>query len=108
MSRSAICLDIEKLLWPNRGLLFTLPQLESFYRKITLISSILSERTFKSSVAGEKSAPKEYKQGAKGSIVSPTLYSLYIDGAPTPKKIRVFNYPSLMMTILNGSLFTTV
>jgi hypothetical protein len=85
MSTGAVFLDIEKAFdtpW-HPGLLYQLPKLEFSTSLIRLISSFLSQRKFRVSVEGEMSTPREMKAGVtQGSVLSPTLYSLYINDTP--------------------------
>jgi hypothetical protein len=82
MSTAAVFLDIEKTFdttW-HPGLLYNLSKLEFSARIIKLISSFLSNRKFRVSVKGEKSTPREIQAGVpQGSVLSPTLYSIYKD-----------------------------
>jgi hypothetical protein len=50
---------------------------------IKLISSFLSQRKFRVSVKGEMSMPRDIQAGVpQGSILSPTLYSVYVNDTP--------------------------
>jgi hypothetical protein len=63
--------------------LYKLSELEFSTSLIKLISSVLSQRKFSVSVEGEMSAPREMRAGVpQGSVLSPTLYSMYINDAP--------------------------
>jgi hypothetical protein len=81
MSTAAVFLDIEKAFdttW-HPGLLYKLSKLEFSAQIIKLISSFLSNRKFRVSVEGEMSMPREMQAGVpQGSVLSPTLYSIYI------------------------------
>jgi retron-type reverse transcriptase len=85
MSTAAVFLDIEKAFdttW-HPGLLYKLTKLEFSARIIKLISSFLSNRKFRASVEGEVSTPREIQAGVpQGSVLSPALYSIYINDAP--------------------------
>jgi hypothetical protein len=88
MSTAAVFLDIEKgfdTTW-HSGLLYKLSKLQLLTNLIKLISSFLSERNFRVSVEGEMSTPSYMQAGVpQGSVLSPTLYNLYInDTLQTP------------------------
>jgi hypothetical protein len=77
MSTAAVFLDIKKAFdttW-HPGLLFKISKLQFPTNLIKLINSYLINRKFRVSVEGELSTPS---RGAKGSVLAPTLYSLYI------------------------------
>jgi hypothetical protein len=82
MSTAAVFLDIEKAFdttW-HPGLLYKLAKLQFSTSIIKLISSFLSQRKFRVSVEGELSTPRYMQAGVpQGSVVSPTLYNLYIN-----------------------------
>jgi hypothetical protein len=82
MSTAAVFLDIEKAFdttW-QPGLL---RKLEFSGSLMTLISSFLSQRKFRVSVEGEMSTPRKMQAGVpQGSVLSPTLYSLYVNDVP--------------------------
>jgi hypothetical protein len=85
MSTVAVFLDIEKafdITW-HPGLLYKLSKLQFSTNLIKLISSFLSQRNFRVSVEGEMSTPR-YMQARmpQGSVLSPTLYYLYINDTP--------------------------
>jgi hypothetical protein len=73
MSMAAVFLGIENAFdttW-HLGLLYKL----SNY----LISSFLSQRKFRALVEGEMSTPRDIQAGvSQGSVLSPTLYIIYI------------------------------
>jgi hypothetical protein len=88
MSTAAIFLDIEKAFdttW-HPGLFYKLAKLKFSNNLIKLITSFLSERKFRVSVEGELSTPR-YMQARvpQGSVLSPTLYNLYINDTPKPQ-----------------------
>jgi hypothetical protein len=85
MSTAAVFLDIEKAFeatW-HPGLLYKLSKLQLSVNLIKITSSYISHRRFRVSVEGEISTPTEIEAGLpKGSVLDPTLYSLYINDAP--------------------------
>jgi hypothetical protein len=85
MSTAAVFLDIEKAsdtTW-HTGLLYKLPNLEFPANLVKLISSFLSHRSFIDSVEGELSTPRYMEAGgSQGSVLSPTIYNLYINSTP--------------------------
>jgi hypothetical protein len=57
-------------------------------RLIKVISSFLSERNFRVSVEGEMSTPREMQAGVlQGSLLSPTLYNIYVNDPPKLKEL---------------------
>jgi hypothetical protein len=53
---------------------------------IKLISYFLSNRKFSVSVKGEMSTPRIMQAGiSQGSVLSPTLFHMYINYTPPPK-----------------------
>jgi hypothetical protein len=89
---TTVFLDIEKAFdttW-HPGLLYKLSKLKFLTNLVKLISSFLSKRKFRVSVAGEMFTPRLMQAGVPQSyVLSPTLYNLYINDAPPPK--HVFN-----------------
>jgi retron-type reverse transcriptase len=85
MSTAAIFLDIERAFdttW-HTGLLYKLQKSEFSGNLIKLMSSFLSERKFRVSVEVEMSTPRYMEAGVpQGSVLSPTLYNLYINDTP--------------------------
>jgi retron-type reverse transcriptase len=85
MSTAAVFLDIEKAFdstW-HRGLLYKLSEINFTTRIIKLISSVLPQRKFRVSVEGEMSTSRCMQAGVpQGSVLSPTLYNLYINDIP--------------------------
>jgi hypothetical protein len=85
MSTAAVFLDIEKAFdttW-HPGLLYKLSQLQFSTSFTKFIGSFLSQRKFRVSVEGEMSTSRYMQAGVpQGSILSPTLYSLYINDTP--------------------------
>jgi hypothetical protein len=85
MSKAAVFLDIEKAFdttW-HTGLLYKLSKLDFVVSLIKLISSFLYKRKFFVSVENEMSAPRIMKVGVpQGSILSPTLFNMYVNDTP--------------------------
>jgi retron-type reverse transcriptase len=85
ISKAAVFLDIEKAFdttW-HSGLLYKLSKMEFSTNLIKLIGSFLSNRKFSVSVEGEMSTPREMQAGVpQGSVLSPTLFNMYINDAP--------------------------
>jgi hypothetical protein len=92
MSTAAVFLDIEKAFdttW-HSGLLYKLSKLEFSNSLTKLIRSFHSERKFRVSVEGEKSTPREMQAGLpQGSVLSPTLFNLYIIDGPQTHGVRL-------------------
>ncbi|PNF22596.1 hypothetical protein B7P43_G12673 [Cryptotermes secundus] len=92
MSTAAVFLDIEKAFdttW-HSGLLFKLSKLEFPNSLTKLIGSFLSKRKFRVSVEGEMSTPREMQAGVpQGSVLSPTLFNLYINDAPHTQGVHL-------------------
>jgi hypothetical protein len=85
MSTAAVFLDIEKALDTtlHSGLLYKMSKFEFSTRLIQLISSFLSEIKFRVSVEGEMSTPRKMQAGVpQGSVLSPTLYNIYVNVPP--------------------------
>jgi hypothetical protein len=82
---AAVFLNIEKApdtIW-HLGLLNELSELKFSITLIKLIDSFLSQRKFRVSVEGKMSTPRVIQAGGpQGSVLSPTLYSLYINDTP--------------------------
>jgi retron-type reverse transcriptase len=82
MSTAAVFLDIEKAFdtkW-HTGLMYKLGKMEFSVNLIKLINSFISQRKFRVSVEGELSTPRYMEAGVpQGSVLSPTLYNLYIN-----------------------------
>jgi hypothetical protein len=92
MFTTAVFLDIEKAFdttWHN-GLPYKLSKMNFSASLIKLISSFLSNRKFPVSVVGEMSTPRLTKAGVpQGSVLSPTLFNMYILVNDTPQAIGV-------------------
>jgi hypothetical protein len=86
------------------GLLCKLHKLNFSINLIKLIISFLSERKFTVSVEGEMSTHRKIQAGVpEGSILSPTLYNMYINVTPPPEHY-VFIFPSLPMILVCTSM----
>jgi hypothetical protein len=85
MSVAAVFLDIEKAFattW-DTGLLYKLSKLHFYSSLIKLISSFLCSRKFRVTVHTEISTHLEIQARVpQGSILNPTLYSLYKNDTP--------------------------
>jgi hypothetical protein len=96
MSTAAVFLDIEKAFdttW-HTGLLYKLYKLKYSTNLIKLISSFLPERKFTVSVEGKISTPRYIQAGMpQGSVLSPKLYSMYINDSPPPPEHQVLSGP---------------
>jgi hypothetical protein len=92
---AAVFLDIEKAFdttW-HHGLLYKLSKLKYSANVIKLLGSFLSQRKFRVPVEGEMSTPREMQAGVpQVSVLSPTLFMLYINPFPSGVKI----YPTLL------------
>jgi hypothetical protein len=85
MSTAAVFLDIEKAFdtTGQPGLLYKISKLKFPAILTKLINSSLANRTFRVSVEGELSTPREIQAGVpQGSVLAPTVYSLYINDTP--------------------------
>jgi hypothetical protein len=86
MSMAVVFLDIDKAFnttWHSACLLYKLYNLQFSPSLIKLISSFLSSRKFRVMVQGKMSMPRDIRAGVvQSSILSPTLYSLYINVTP--------------------------
>jgi hypothetical protein len=84
MSMAAVFLAIKNafdITW-HPGLLHQLSKLE-FSASLILSSSFLSQRKCRVSAGGKMSMPREMQAGVpQGSVLSPTLYSMYINDTP--------------------------
>jgi hypothetical protein len=87
ISTAEVLLDIDKAfytLW-HPGLLYKLFTMEFSTNLIKLISSFLLQRKFRVSVDSEMSMRRNIKSRVpQGSVLSPTLYNLYINDTPQP------------------------
>jgi hypothetical protein len=85
MSTAAVFLDIEYAFdttW-HPVLLYKLSKLQFSNNLIKLTSSFLIQRNFRLSAEGEVSTPSYTLAGVlQGSVLSPTLYKLYINDTP--------------------------
>jgi hypothetical protein len=85
MSTAAVFLDIEKArktTW-HPGLLYKISKLQFPANLTKLINSFLTNKTFRVSVEGKLSTSRGIQSGVpQGSVLAPTLYSLYINNTP--------------------------
>jgi hypothetical protein len=85
MSTAAVFLDIEKAFdatWLS-DLLYHVSKLEFSASLVKLINSFLSQHKFSVLVEYEMSTPREmWAEVPQGSVMSPTLYGMYINAAP--------------------------
>jgi hypothetical protein len=85
MSTAVIFMNIKKACdttW-QPGLLYKLSKLQYSTSLIKLLGSFLSQRQFRVSVENEMSTPRYMQAGVpQGSVLPPTLYTLYINGTP--------------------------
>jgi hypothetical protein len=92
MSTAAVFLDIERAFdttW-HPGLHYKLSKLNFSTNLIKLISSFLSQRKFRVSVEGEMPTPRYMQAGVpQGSVLSPTLYNLYINDTPQTSSVNL-------------------
>jgi hypothetical protein len=86
MSTAAVFLDIVKAFdttW-HPGLLYKLSKLNFSTNLIKHISSFVSQRKLIVSVEDEMSTPRYLQAGVpQGSVLSPTLYNLYLNETPS-------------------------
>jgi hypothetical protein len=87
MSTAAVFLDIGKasdITW-HTGLLYKLSEFQFPTSLVKLVSSFLSQRKSSVSMEGENSTPREMQAGLpQGSVLSSTLYNMYINDASKP------------------------
>jgi hypothetical protein len=86
ISTAAVFLEIIKKAFDttwHRDLLYELSKLQFPTNLIRLINSYLSNRKSRVSVEGKLSTPRKTQAGVtQGSVLAPTLYSLYINDIP--------------------------
>jgi hypothetical protein len=85
ISTAVVFLDIGEAFdttW-QPGFLYKLPKLQFSTSFVKLNRSFLSQRKFRVSVEVEMSTPRYMQAGEpQGSVLSPTLYNLYINDTP--------------------------
>jgi hypothetical protein len=85
----AVFLDVAKAfdtVWVD-GLLYKLPILNFSSYLVKTISSYLKSRTFEASFKSATSTIRCMRAGvALGSIISPVLFSLYVNDMPSPSR----------------------
>jgi hypothetical protein len=85
MSKAAVFLEIEKAFYTKLHLdfLYELSKLKILISLIKRINSFLSQRKLGVSIEGEMSAPRNIQaEVPQGSILSSTLYNIYINVTP--------------------------
>jgi hypothetical protein len=96
-STAALFLDFEKAFdttW-HPGLLCKLSKLQFSTSLIKLISSFLSQGKFRVSVEGKLYMPRYMQAGVpQGSVLTPTLYNLYINDTPQTSGVNLAVFAS--------------
>jgi hypothetical protein len=85
MSMAQVLLDTENAFYTTRhlGLLQKLGKLKFLINLIKLITSLFSRRKLRVSVEGKMSMARDIQAGVpQGSVLAPTLYSIYINDMP--------------------------
>lgn len=94
-STGIILLDIEKAfdsVWHD-GLIHKLVKFGFPIYIVKLVKSFLEDRMFSVSINGTLSAPKNIPAGApQGSVLSPTLYNIFIADMPIPLNCELALY----------------
>ena len=92
---AAVSLDVEKAFsttW-HAGLLHKLIQLELPSHIIHILHAFLRHRSFVVQVAGDKSTRRPAIGGVpEGSVLSPTLFSVYMADIPTEQRVNIAQY----------------
>jgi hypothetical protein len=103
MSTASVSLDIEKAFdttW-HPGLLYKLFELHFSPSLSKLINSFVSSRKFRITAEGELPTPRDKQAGVPQiSVLSPTLYSLYINDTPQAPGVylALFAYDTCIYT----------
>lgn len=107
LSTGALFLDIEKAfdsIW-HRGLIYKLNSFGSPTYLTKLISSFVSNRKFFVTVSGSPSSTRDIAAGVpQGSVLSPTLYSLFISDYKKPKNCEIAYYADDTSLLVKGKL----
>lgn len=94
-STAAVFLDLEKAfdkVW-HKGLIFKMARLNLPLWIIQTTESYLRHRTYKVQINLESSTTRNAEAGVpQGSVLGPTLFSIYVHDLPTPRLCKVLQY----------------